>query len=305
MAAEDEPRGEIVLEELEYLRHGAAPLFATVVRPAGEGPFPAVVEIHGGGWVGGSRTDRMQIKEQLARRGLVVVAIDFRTADPYPASIADVNYAIRWVKAHASELGTSPELIGTLGYSSGGHQAVLSALRPHDERYAALRTTLDAPGPDATVAFAVAFWPVISPLGRYHFAQHKGRDGANEGLATISVPAHEHHFGTEETMAEADPVLALERGEATARPPLLIIQSRTDPNHPIEHLERFVSLYRAAGGEVTLELEGMQDTPEIAATLAEQPEAPMSRQVYTMVEEFVRRSLASPRFNDGGGRRGL
>jgi acetyl esterase/lipase len=280
------------VEELEYLRHGETPLLATVVKPVGEGPFPALVEIHGGGWVHGSRTDRMEVKRHFASQGFVVAAIDFRTADPYPASLGDVNYAIRYVKAHAEQLKTAPELVGVLGYSSGGHQAVLAALRPEDPRYLATPNPPGAPEVDASVRFVVAFWPVISPLGRYHFAQHKGRDGTHEGLLSISVPAHEHHFGSEETMAEADPVLALERGEQTAHPPLLCIQSRTDPAHPIEHLERFASLYREAGGEISLELEGIEDTPDMATTLVERPDSPLARRVYTLVEEFVKKSVS-------------
>jgi acetyl esterase/lipase len=89
----------------------------------GPGPFPAVLEIHGGAWTSGDRTDNGARDEALATAGIVVVAIDFRlgTESPYPASIADVNYATRWLKRHASDFNAFSDPIGGLGFSSGGH----------------------------------------------------------------------------------------------------------------------------------------------------------------------------------------
>ena len=53
----------------------------------------------------------------------------------YPKALPDINYAIRWVKPHAKELKTEPDLVGISGQSSGGHLAMLAAMRPHDPRY--------------------------------------------------------------------------------------------------------------------------------------------------------------------------
>src|SRR5687768_16952637 len=84
----------------------------------------------------GKGVDRVLVE----RLGLVVVAIDFRIApaDPYPATMQDVNYAARWVKAHAAELGGRADRVGAIGWSSGGHMAVLAALKPDDPRYRAI-----------------------------------------------------------------------------------------------------------------------------------------------------------------------
>src|SRR3954470_12461254 len=97
-------------QDIEYLRHGDKPLLAKVYKPRGEGPFPALVDLHGGAWCLADRnTDKVR-HEFLAGRGIVVVSLDWRTAKEgaYPKALADINYAIRWVKLHAKELKTRP-----------------------------------------------------------------------------------------------------------------------------------------------------------------------------------------------------
>ena len=109
---------------------------------------------------------------------MVVAAIDFRMPPEasYPASLADINYAIRWFKAHAAEFGGRPDRVGLIGSSSGGHQVMLTGMRPHDSRYCAIALPAGAPPVDATVRCVVMLWPVIDPLARYHFAK-KGQSG--------------------------------------------------------------------------------------------------------------------------------
>ena len=92
----------------------------------------------------------------------------------YPLALADINYAIRWTKLHAKELKTRPDLVGISGQSSGGHLAMLAAMRPHDPRYTAIALPAGSPALDATVKAAVLSWPVINPLGRYRFAKRQG-----------------------------------------------------------------------------------------------------------------------------------
>ena len=77
--------------------HGAA------VQAAGQRAVPRLIELHGGAWCNGDLNECQIYAEGLARAGLAVAAIDFRhAADGYPTSLADINYAIRWVKAHAA-----------------------------------------------------------------------------------------------------------------------------------------------------------------------------------------------------------
>src|ERR1700744_6085883 len=98
-------RFEVEERDIEFLRHGDAPLLARVYQPKGQGPFPALIDVHGGAWASGDRLNNAPLDLALAKSGIVVLAIDFRMPPKhrYPTSIADINYAIRWLKAHATE----------------------------------------------------------------------------------------------------------------------------------------------------------------------------------------------------------
>jgi acetyl esterase/lipase len=152
-------------EDHVYHRPGGVDLLARLYRPDGPGPFPAVLEVHGGAWTGGDRFNNVAIAEDLAAHGILVLSIDFRMPPVagYPDTVADVNLGIRWLKAHAAEFGTRPALVGGLGTSSGGHLLLLNALRPRDPRYASLPL---AGGFEASLAFAVVCWPVADPPTR-------------------------------------------------------------------------------------------------------------------------------------------
>src|SRR5260370_20874077 len=129
-------RFEIEVRDLAYQHQDGAPLLARLYRPIGAEastrPFPGLIDVHGGAWASGDRLNNAPLDEALAKSGIVVLAIDFRMppAWRYPASIADVNLATRWLKAHAGEFGSRRELVGGLGTSSGGHQPLLSVLPP-------------------------------------------------------------------------------------------------------------------------------------------------------------------------------
>ena len=127
-------------DDVEYQRQDGQPLLARLYQPIGPGPFPAVLEVHGGAWTGGDRFNNVSIAEALAADGIVVLSIDFRMPPQarYPDTIADVNLGIRWLKANAEKFNSRADLVGGLGTSSGGHMLLLSALRPNDPRYAKL-----------------------------------------------------------------------------------------------------------------------------------------------------------------------
>lgn len=247
----------IEVEDVEYVRHGNLPLLARLFKPRGAGPFPLVVELHGGAWCRGDRLNDTVLNEPLAQSGIVVAALDFRQPPvaSYPGSLADINYAIRWFKSRASAFGTRPDLVGVLGISSGSHQAMLGAMRPRDPRYAALPLPAGSPAVDASVRFVVLCWPVIDPLARYHYAKKlKAAGPPYPDFVDQVLPCHDQYWQTEAAMAEGSPVLALERGERVEMPPALYLQGSKDLAHPRPDLERFVAQYRKAGGQVDLEI---------------------------------------------------
>lgn len=280
----------IDIEDVEYLRHEGTPLLARLFTPRGPGPFPLVVELHGGAWCRGDRLSDAPINEPLAKSGVVVAALDFRMppAAAYPASLADINYAIRWLKTRATDLRSRPDLVGVLGVSSGAHQAMLGGMRPHDPRYAALPLPAGAPAVDASVRCVVVCWPVIDPLARYHYAKKLKADGPPyPDIVDRVLPCHDLYWQTEEAMAEGNPVLALERGERVALPPALYLQGTRGVAHPRPDLDRFVAQYGKAGGQVELELfEG-----EAEGFITRNPASPAARRAVERIIEFVHKQI--------------
>jgi acetyl esterase/lipase len=281
---------EIDVLDVEYLRHGTAALLARLYTPKGAGPFPLMVDLHGGAWCRGDRLGDAAICEPLARSGVVVAALDFRMPPVagYPASLADISYGVRWLKARAPELGIRADAGGAIGISSGGHQGMLLAMRPDDPRYGALPLPAGAPAVDASLSCVVLCWPVIDPLGRYHYVKKlKAAGPPYPDIVDRVLPCHDQFWQTETAMAEGNPVLALERLERLELPPTLYLQGTADVAHPRVDLDRFVSLYRRAGGQVELELfEG-----EAEGFVNRNPSSPGARRAIERIVEFVRKQL--------------
>ena len=268
---------EVDSRDVEYRRDGSRSWLARVYRPRGDGPFPALLEVHGGAWNNGDRLQNAPMVDALASSGVVVASIDFRlgTEAPYPASIADVNYATRWLKAHAEEFGATAETLGGLGLSSGGHMVMLSAMRPTDPRYLAL--PLD--GTDARLAYVMMGWPVLDPYARYLHARQQGK--------AELIASHDRYFGDEATMQEANPQLVLERGEPVELPPALIFQGADDDVLSPRTAEKFVEAYGRAGGVIELAL-----FPRANHGYARQP-GPNAQRTIDVLKHFIARQLSA------------
>jgi acetyl esterase len=251
---------EFTTEDIEYLRHGDGALKLRLYKPRGAGPFPAVVDLHGGAWGKGGFEECRGRDEVLAKSGLLVAAPDFRQGDDgYPTALVDINYAIRWLKARAAQLQTRVDLVGISGQSSGGHLAMLAAMRPNDPRYTAIPLHAGSPAVDATVRSVAMAWPVINPLSRYRNAL---RERAKGTAWVGDIPERQRSFWkNDENMTDGNPVLMLERGEKVAMPPALWVQGRPDPIHDyrdpesavaMNEPERFAASYRKAGGTIEM-----------------------------------------------------
>jgi acetyl esterase/lipase len=273
---------EIKTFEVEFRQSPARMLLARVYQPQGGGPFPALLDLHGGAWNSKDRTANASMDEAIARSGVLVVAVDLTRAGeaPYPASVQDANYAVRWLKHKALAWNGDPATLGALGSSSGGHEVELVALRPSDPRYNAHKLA-QAAGLDATLNYVATRSPVSNPYERYLNAERMGRAEMMQHTKNYFVPF--------EIIHEANPQEILDRGEKVSLPPLLIMQGALDDNVRPAVQEKFANAYRAAGGECQYELfEGCEhlwiDDP-----------GPMTDRAHEMVKNFIARQLKAKR----------
>lgn len=103
-------------------------LLADLYVPAGAGPFPAVLLIHGGAWKSGDRAQVAGLAERIAARGYLVVNTTYRLVPGsiFPAQLLDVQQALRWMHEVGPRHGVDPARRATFGYSAGGHLAALA-----------------------------------------------------------------------------------------------------------------------------------------------------------------------------------
>ena len=266
---------DVRTEDVVYRKEQSGDLLARLYLPDGDGPFPGVVSVHGGRWVSQTRLTNEVIDATLARAGIVVVAIDFRMppAVKYPEPVADINFAIRWLKHRAAAFKLDESLVGGLGTSSGGHQTMLNAMRPRDPRYASI--SLPGSDEDAELAYVVACWPVLDPLARYAMAKQRNMER--------HIQSHDAYWPDEAAMGEGNPQLILERDEPARLPPVLLVQGTGDKIVPPEMSRRFADAYRARGGTALLELfDGQPHT-----FITKDPAAAASREAIDMVASFI------------------
>jgi len=236
-------RFDLAVSEVELRRNSAGRmLMARIYQPQGPGPFPTVLDVHGGAWNRKDRFAEEPMDRALAASGLLVVAVDLTIAPeaPYPACVQDANYAVRWLKVNAARWSGDTGKIGIYGSSSGGHVAELLAMRPHDARYNAIPLT-GTPNVDATVAYIATRSPISNTFARYENAVRRG----NQNM----VKNNKVFFNPWETIHEANPQEILEREEKVTLVPFLIMQGALDDNVLPEVQEKFAKTYKAAGGD--------------------------------------------------------
>jgi acetyl esterase/lipase len=268
--------------EVEYRRTAKGrPLLARIYQPLGKGPFPIVLDLHGGAWSGKDRYANEPMDRAVAESGVLVAAVDLTLAAdaPYPASVQDAHYAARWLKWQAlTRFNGDPATLGLIGSSTGGHVAQLLLMRPNDKRYA-VHPLPEAPTLDAGVLYMAARSPISDPWARYQQAQKKKREHLIKASHAWFVPWEAIH--------EANPQEMLERKEAVTLRPLLIMQGELDDNVLPEVQEKFARTYRAAGGECRYEL-----FEKCEHEWTGRP-GPMTDRAHEMVRQFIARQLAA------------
>ena len=275
-------RMAVKVSEVEYRRTAKGrPLLARIYQPQGKGPFPIVLDLHGGAWSGKDRYANEPMSRAVAESGVVVAAIDMTLAGdaPYPASVQDAHYAARWLKWQAqTKLNGDPATLGLIGSSTGGHVAELVAMRPRDPRYAALPLS-EAPSLDASVVYVVARSPISDPWARYQQAQRMKRENLIKSSHAWFVPWESIH--------EANPQEMLERKEAVTLKPMLIMQGELDDNVLPAVQEKFAATYRAAGGDCRFELFAGCEHEWTGRP------GPMTDRAHEMVRQFIARNLGA------------
>ena len=268
--------------DVEFRRALKRTLMARVYQPQGDGPFPVLLDLHGGAWNNQDRLANVMMDESLARSGILVVAIDLTRAPeaPYPASVQDANYGVRWLKHRAREWNGDPQTIGALGSSSGGHEIELCAMRPDHPSYNVHKLT-EAPTIDATLNYVATRSPVSDPYARFLNAEQLGREEM--------VQNTKKYFNPWETIHEGNPQEILDRGEKVTLPPLLIMQGELDDNVRPAVQEKFAAAYRKAGGECQFEI-----FPGCQHLWVREP-GPQTDRAHEMVKQFIARQLKAKR----------
>jgi acetyl esterase/lipase len=274
-------RFDLTVSDVEMRRNTAGRmLMARIYQPVGAGPFPTVLDLHGGAWNGKDRHAEEPMDRALAASGLLVVAIDMTLAHeaPYPACVEDANYAVRWLKWRAAEWNGDPSRIGVYGSSSGGHVAELLAMRSRDARYNSIALSR-GPNHDATVAYVAMRSPISDPYARFQNAERLKRDAM--------VNNHRIFFNPWDTIHEANPQEILERKEHVTLVPLLIMQGALDDNVLPSIQQKFAESYRAAGGECQFEIFENCEHEWVAKP------GPQTDRAREMVKRFIARQLNS------------
>jgi acetyl esterase/lipase len=228
-------------QDIIYTKAGSSELKLDVARPAeGDGPFPAVVVIHGGAWRAGSKADVRPIAPQFVQHGYVAVAPQYRFCpkETFPAQVYDVKAAVRWVKSNAKKYKIDPERIGAIGFSAGGHLALmLGVTSPGD----GLEGDVSAGAPDSRVKVVVNFF---GPT-----------DLAAKDIPEISKPLLKDFLGGSaqekpEAAAKASPLTFITKDDA----PVLTFQGTKDPLVPFTQAIKLAEAMDSAGVPGRVEL---------------------------------------------------
>jgi acetyl esterase/lipase len=250
-----------ILRDLSYTKAGGVHLLLDLHVPDGNGPFPVVVWIHGGGWTIYDRT-KIDDPQYLLDAGFVVAAIDYRltTVAPFPAMIADCQAAVRWLREHHQRYGLRAGRIGAMGPSAGGHLAALLALTPHiawDGANHAQSAAVHAVVPVCPVTDVEAIWP--------YWVQER------HDVPELTKMIHGFCGGNPaeriELMRQASPLSHV----AAGAPPFSLFHGDADPTVPISHSERLAAALHAHG--VATELTVSSGTGHVGIDGYPQPEA--------------------------------
>ena len=219
----------------EYSTPHGRRLSATIFRPENDddAPHPAVLLIHGGGWIGGMRAQLNWYGKKFAERGYVAMTIDYRRMFRwvFPHCLHDAKSAVRWLRLHADELHIDEERIFALGNSAGGHLCTMLAATWPDHGLEGEEN----PGPSSAITAAVSLYGP-SDL-RYYREPYGPLLGTLEPIPSwyVSQFVDAEHGVVNDRYLAASPITYIDRRTS----PIMLIQGTRDWLVPFEQTEYF------------------------------------------------------------------
>jgi acetyl esterase/lipase len=239
------PPGVSVEKDVTYGRTDGVDLKLDLAEPAAStGPVPAIVCIHGGGWMSGSKSAYEPIIRQFADAGYVAAAVEYRFAPTHkwPAQVEDVKCAVRYLRAHAKELNIDPNKIGAIGDSAGGHLALLLGLMDPKDR---LEGNGGNPAMSSKVQAVVNIYGPVD-LRTWHVLP-EAETAAAQSFGKSSEMMLADFVGTSDRtaalMAQASPITYISVGD----PPILTFHGTKDPIVPFDQATTLQAALEKAG----------------------------------------------------------
>ncbi len=242
--------------DLPYLKRQDTTYLARLWSPPPRTEVKAVlVDVHGGAWCDHDRTAGYFYNQQLALAGFAVVAIDFRCGPEFqhPAASIDVNAAVQWARLQAQRLDAGSKEIVTIGSSSGGHLALLAALRPHEQEVNGTELWIDGgwvpqTSVDGRVPAVGVFWAPVDPLARYFYAR-----SLNTELGRRLVANSTAYFQSAEAMHDASIARIVSEEPIEHLPIIWFAQAGKDENVPAALIETLQRCYQSVEGSFSVE----------------------------------------------------
>lgn len=222
-----------IITDIEYGKVGKERLLIDACVPDRSGVNPVVILVHGGGWVGGDKRDMHFLFEPLSEAGFTCFSVKYRLAPEYrwPACFEDVQAAVRWVKANASDFNGDPERIALLGYSAGGHLACMAAV-------------------DESVQAVIGISPPTD-----HLADSARRGGLSECLQKLFDYPKDINTESKKLLEQISPINYV----SSKLPPYLLVHGTADKSVPYSQSIAFKKCLNEKG--VKCDLITIQDAP--------------------------------------------
>lgn len=224
--------GISITRDLAYGPHGERNLL-DLYRPPGAGPFPVVLQIHGGSWMSGRKdTQQQPMVRRLARSGYLVACATYRRGGSarLPDHIEDVKRAIAWLRSEVAQHAGDPTFIAVVGGSAGAHLAALATLSGKDHQ----------PGFGEADCSTQACIPIY---GTFDLTDRDGIRGRRSLVAFFEHAVIARPLRDDPGLWNRCSPLTLANSEA---PPFLVIHGANDVMLFREESARFVTELRAA-----------------------------------------------------------